>query len=555
MFKKILSLCVAVSLAIPTLGGVENAMAASGGATKFQITAPATAIAGEAFDITVTAIDANGNKATGYTNSVIFNTETIGDTYPMIGKTVPFTAEDAGEKKFAKGVSFKRAGKQKLYVSDVKEDIYGEVIITVEPAGTSTVATGSEISILTPTMDSKITTDMVLVSGTARKNSKVSIEFNGQNVGTVISDAEGLFTKEVQGITQENNILKASLIDATDAVIATSSEVKFAKTTETSSLYGLSIAPGTSVESSTEITLTIDAVKGLSEVTAMLDGSLLKATESSEGKYTIKTPAPQKEGEYPIDVTAKSITGQETKKEKLATLTVTAKKEEPKEEPKAEEPKEEVKNPAFKDVKTETKDSRVTFTFAVENAPADLDAFEISHASGSVTTYSGSKILKDGKYSWYIDKLTPGQYTFKIQGKNASGALMENLVSEPLMATIGVQQCTVSNVGEISIKTDTSKSILTWPAVQNAMGYNVYKIGTDGKYTLVTKVKDPSYTVFLSQGAVTYGDFAVKALCDDKTESADFTRASKVQTGPGMIAFIVIVSAILGFAVLRRKNS
>lgn len=555
MFKKILSLCMAVSLVIPTLGGVENAMAASGGATKFQITAPATAIAGEAFDITVTAIDANGNKATGYTNSVIFNTETIGDTYPMIGKTVPFTAEDAGEKKFAKGVSFKRAGKQKLYVSDVKEDIYGEVIITVEPAGTSTVATGSEISILTPTMDSKITTDMVLVSGTARKNSKVSIELNGQNVGTVISDAEGLFTKEVQGITQENNILKASLIDATDAVIATSSEVKFAKTTETSSLYGLSIAPGTSVESSTEITLTIDAVKGLSEVTAMLDGSLLKATESSEGKYTIKTPAPQKEGEYPIDVTAKSITGQETKKEKLATLTVTAKKEEPKEEPKTEEPKEEVKNPAFKDVKTETKDARVTFTFAVENAPADLDTFEISHASGSVTTYSGSKILKDGKYSWYIDKLTPGQYTFKIQGKNASGALMENLVSEPLMATIGVQQCTVSNVGEISIKTDTSKSILTWPAVQNAMGYNVYKIGTDGKYTLVTKVKDPSYTVFLSQGAVTYGDFAVKALCDDKTESADFARASKVQTGPGMIAFIVIVSAILGFAVLRRKNS
>lgn len=495
MFKKILSFCVAASLIVP-IGMIETVLAATGGATKLQITAPATAIVGEAFDVTVTAVDKDGNKATGYTNSIIFNTDFIGDTYPMPGRSIPFTAEDAGEKKFSKGVVFKKTGKQKLYVSDLGgEDINGEVTILVEAAGTSTVANASEITILTPTADSKIATDVVLVSGTARKNSKISLELNGQSAGTVVSDNDGLFTKEITGISQENNILKASLLDASDVVLATSPEVKFAKSTETTSVYGLSITPGTTVESSTGITLTIDAVKGLAEVTAMLDGSLLKATESTEGKYTITTNAPQKEGEYPIDVTAKSITGQEIKKEKLATLKVEAKKE----EPKVEEKKEEPKNPTFKDVKTETKDARVTFTFAIENAPTDLDAFQISHASGSVTTYSGSKILKDGKYSWYIDNLTPGQYTFKIQGKNNAGALMENLISEPLLATIGVQQCTISNVGDIQVKTDTSKSVLSWPVVQGAMGYNVYKIDASGKYTLVTRVKDPSYTVFLSQ--------------------------------------------------------
>lgn len=551
MFKKILSFCIIASMAVPMMA-IDVVLAATGGATKLQITAPATAIVGEAFDVTVTAVDKDGNKASGYTNSIIFNTDSFGDTYPMPGRSIPFTVEDAGEKKFSKGVIFKKTGKQKLYVSDLGgDDINGEVTILVEAAGGSTVATNSDISILTPTLDSKITTDVLLVSGTARKNSKISLELNGQSVGTVVSDNEGLFTKELTGISQENNILKASLLDANDAVLSTSPEVKFSKVTETSSIYGLSILPGTTVESSTGITLTIDAVKGLSEVTAMLDGSLLKATESAEGKYTITTNAPQKEGEYTIDVTAKTITGQETKKEKLATLKVEAKKE----EPKVEEKKEEVKNPAFKDVKTETKDARVTFTFAVENTPTDLDAFQISHASGSVTTYSSSKILKDGKYTWYIDNLTPGQYTFKIQGKNASGALMENLVSEQLLATIGVQQCTISNVGKIDIKTDTSKSVLSWPAVQGATAYNVYKIDANGKYTLVTKVKDPSYTVFLSQGAVTYDNFAVKALCDDKTESSDYSAASKVQTGPGAIAFIVIASAILGFVVLRRKNS
>ncbi len=237
--------------------------------------------------------------------------------------------------------------------------------------------------------------------------------------------------------------MKASLLDATDAVISTSSEIKFSKTTETNSIYGVSIVPGTNVEASTEMTITIDAVKGLSEVTAMLDGSLLKATESSEGKYTIKTNAPQKEGEYPIDITAKTITGQSITKEKMVTLTVVPKKVEA---AIATGSTDVPVKAEFKDIKTETKDARVTFTFSVENPPAELDAFEISHASGSITTYSGSKILKDGKYSWYIDNLSPGQYTFKIQGKNASGALMENLISEPLIATIGTPTCTISNV-------------------------------------------------------------------------------------------------------------
>ena len=387
------------------------------------------------------------------------------------------------------------------------------------------------------------------MSGTARKNSKIALELNGQKVGNVVSDASGLFTYELQNITQENNILKASLIDASDAVIATSPEIKFSKTTESSSVYGISIIPGTTVESGTGITINVDAIKGLASLTAMLDNSQLTAKEISEGKYQITTNAPQKEGEYVIDITAKTLTNQETSKPKMATLTVIAKKvEEKKEEPKPEMPK-----PAFKNVKTETKDTKVIFTFAVENTPTDLDAFEISHASGSVTTHSASKILKDGQYSWYIDNLAPGPYTFHIQGKNMSGALMEDLKSEPLMATIGVPACTISNVGKITIKTDTSKSVLTWEAVKGASKYNVYKIGSDGKYNLVTSVKDPSYTLFLSKGAITYEDFAVKAVCDDGTESSDYSGASKVQTGPGIIAFIVIISGITAAIILRRR--
>lgn len=68
-----------------------------------------------------------------------------------------------------------------------------------------------------------------MVSGTTRKNSKVSLSLNGKTAGTVVSDDSGLFTKELTGVDQENNILTASLLDASDTAIATSSEVRFTK--------------------------------------------------------------------------------------------------------------------------------------------------------------------------------------------------------------------------------------------------------------------------------------------------------------------------------------
>jgi uncharacterized membrane protein len=52
---------------------------------------------------------------------------------------------------------------------------------------------------------------------------------------------------------------------------------------------------------------------------------------------------------------------------------------------------------------------------------------------------------------------------------------------------------------------------------------------------------------------VTYDNFVVKALCDEKTESKNYSSMSKVQSGPGMISIIVIISAIFGVIILRRR--
>jgi hypothetical protein len=119
--------------------------------------------------------------------------------------------------------------------------------------------------------------------------------------------------------------------------------------------------------------------------------------------------------------------------------------------------------------------------------------------------------------------------------------------------TLGKASCSVGNVGSLNVKTDSSKSIISWDSITGALSYNLYKVSPTGDYILFQNTKEPSYTLYLSTGAVTYDNFVVKALCDEKTESKNYSSMSKVQSGPGMISIIVIISAIFGVITLRRR--
>lgn len=235
--------------------------ATTGETVQLEITAPATTRVGEAIDITVRAVDKDKKTVTDYKGSVIFNTDNIGDTVPAPGKTVTFTADDNGEKKFSKGLIFKKSGKQKIYVSDVSDDIMGEATIMVDAATSANPTTTSDqtVTIITPENGTKITGDMVMISGKTRKNSKVVISVNGKAMDPVSSDDSGIFTKNITGLTQEDNILIANLIDGTDTTIATSTEVRFGRVLNSAATYGVTISPSATVEVSSPIDIIIDA--------------------------------------------------------------------------------------------------------------------------------------------------------------------------------------------------------------------------------------------------------------------------------------------------------
>ena len=98
-------------------------------ATSFTVQAPATATAGVALDLAVTARDRYGNVADGYTGSIGMDGSDAGALYPGIFK---FSSPDAGLHNFLSGVVLATAGAQTIRVADVAQPaLYGETTVTV----------------------------------------------------------------------------------------------------------------------------------------------------------------------------------------------------------------------------------------------------------------------------------------------------------------------------------------------------------------------------------------------------------------------------------------
>jgi hypothetical protein len=111
-------------------GGV-NIGAYQASASAFALTALTAATAGAPFGLVVTAVDAFGQTAVGYTGTVTFATS---DTHAgvVLPADYPFTAADAGRHTFAGATTLVSAGSQTVTATD--GSLTGFATVTVNPA-------------------------------------------------------------------------------------------------------------------------------------------------------------------------------------------------------------------------------------------------------------------------------------------------------------------------------------------------------------------------------------------------------------------------------------
>jgi hypothetical protein len=103
---------------------------------SYVVSAPATSTAGNPFQVTVTAMDQNGNVFTSYNGTVHFSSN---DGQAMLPADYQFTAGDNGAHTFT--VTLKTAGNETVNVNDsVKTGITGTATVAVSPASISALA-------------------------------------------------------------------------------------------------------------------------------------------------------------------------------------------------------------------------------------------------------------------------------------------------------------------------------------------------------------------------------------------------------------------------------
>jgi hypothetical protein len=103
-----------------------------GAATHLAVSAPAGVTSGAPFDVTVTALDAYGHTATGYTGTVTFTSlDPYGASLPA---DYPFQPTDAGMHTFAAGATLYTAGTWDVAATDTTSGITGSAYVNVAAA-------------------------------------------------------------------------------------------------------------------------------------------------------------------------------------------------------------------------------------------------------------------------------------------------------------------------------------------------------------------------------------------------------------------------------------
>jgi hypothetical protein len=104
----------------------------------FNLSAPASVTAGSPFEVTVAAVDGNGNVVPAYSGTVSFSST---DPYPgVLPANYTFTSSDEGVHTFTGGVALFTAGTQTLTVYDTTtSSVSGSATITVSPSSASSL--------------------------------------------------------------------------------------------------------------------------------------------------------------------------------------------------------------------------------------------------------------------------------------------------------------------------------------------------------------------------------------------------------------------------------
>ncbi len=388
--------------------------------TTLSVSAPSTTTAGATFSLTVTAKDANGNTATGYTGTVHF---TSTDGAAVLPSNYTFTTADAGVHTFT-GVALKTAGTQTITATDtVTASIAGtsgSIAVSAATAASFVVATPSPQTAGVPYSTSVTARDQygnltditgtITVSGTALATSP-SATTASESLGTFSNGVATLSVTSVDATT-------GAVLTVTNTGSVTGSSSTFAVSAATAASFVVA-APGTQVagvQYSTSVTAK-DAYGNLTNTVGTVTVSGTALTGSPNG-----TSASQSLGTFSNGVASLNVTSVDATTAAVLTVTNTA---------------------------SVTGSSS---TFAVSAATADA-GYVTTVTAGSGLTVGGETLTPSSGGSQTVSGtfVASSTYTFAIQAVDQYGNLFTGTGSVAFTFTAGTSTATATTTTPIAI--------------------------------------------------------------------------------------------------------
>lgn len=403
-------------LSASVLGAVGGDIVAAntleaGPAESFKFEDMPTAIkTNQPIDFTVTAYDTNQKLAVGYLGMVHFQATGSNAVFASLPKDYTFTAEDLGKHIFPLSMQFQQEGTYEIDVTDtIKKTATGHISLVVK-GGSAAAAVDTKVTITTPSAGS-YSTNTQSVTGTAPAGRDVKL-FDGQDeIGSAVTNVQGLFSFTTQPLVDGEHQLSVSAFDQNNALLGSSGKVKVVIDTQPPKVDSVILTPGFDVTPGLPIQVELQSEEKLKKTLVDINGTVSELSEDLEkaGTYHGSFAAPDKDGSYDIKFTLSDALNNEsviTYATKLSVTTAGTIK-------------------PVRQLKAVPGAFKISLSWVAPEGNTPIDHYRIFYGTDA-NNLTGRVDTVGNVLSWYIPNLTNNTpYYFGVVGMDKSGYIGE----------------------------------------------------------------------------------------------------------------------------------
>lgn len=517
--------------------GASHVHAADPDAFIVDVT-PSSFNVNEAVDITIKAVNANGDVIKTYQGDVFIEIVGIVDTADY---TVPsdglytFLPEDQGMRVFSKGLIIKKAWTFTIKVSDIINDsIIGEKTIIV---GSTEHATATDtIDLISPVAwgIEKNNIANVMASAPTLPNAPYEIYINNTVVSQGMTNTNGDISAYVTGITEWDNILQIKILDANNETIGESQVVSFAYQPIKDGIFeGIKIQPTWSIKQWEKASFTINTSDSVTSAQIKLsDGKSIPMDKKSAWVFT-KDVVVDTDWNIQVDVDL-MVLGQTKSYTGVATLIVE-------------------KWTAIGKIRLYSDSIDKTKLNVTREIIGSASQYKIDYGTSKNNLEFSTKIDTN---EIIINNLIVGEtYYFQITPLDSTGN-PSGTPSEITQAKIGeAVSCVVVGI-TVNEQQIGDKYYLVRTAANNIEKYIIYRSDFEtSDITNMQKVGETTGTMFeypfnKNTKEKKYAYYLVQGVCKDGT-TLNIDSVKKIQTWPAENILLVILISLFGYTIYR----